>query len=224
MKVCAMSDLHGDLPQIEECDLVLICGDIVSLKCQSFSDSCKKWYKKVFKPWAEELPCNKVLFIAGNHERGVQGHEEEYYELFPKDSKVTFLFDDLYTYKQDYKIYGTPWCTEFGHWAYMADNEHLKEIYSKIPEGLDILMTHDQPYGYGDILLQEDCPWRDGQHIGNVPLAAEVIRKQPKYMFVGHLHSTDHSCINIYNTKRYNVSLKDEDYIDIYKPLYIQIN
>lgn len=221
-----MSDLHGDLQYVEKCDLVLICGDSVSLRDQTYYQSCKKWYRKIFKPWAESLACDKVLFIAGNHECGMEGHEDEWYEMFPKDSKVTFLFDDLYTYNHDgkeYRIYGTPWCKEFGNWAYMASDENLKELYSQIPENLDILITHDQPYGYGDILLQSDCPWADGSHIGNKLLAEEVLKKQPKYMFVGHLHSTDHSCVNINNTKRYNVSMKDENYRSAYEPLYLDI-
>lgn len=36
MKICATSDLHGNLPNIEPCELVLICGDIVSLQAQMY--------------------------------------------------------------------------------------------------------------------------------------------------------------------------------------------
>lgn len=68
MKVCAMSDLHGDLPEIKSCDLVLICGDSVPLNVQASTNGTKKWYKNKFKTWADNLPCEKVIFIAGNHE------------------------------------------------------------------------------------------------------------------------------------------------------------
>lgn len=226
MKICAMSDMHGDLLHINPCDLVLICGDSVALKEQAQHQSCKKWYRKVFKPWAEALPCNKVLFIAGNHECGLENHEEEYYSMFSKDSKITFLFDDLYTYNykdKEYRIYGTPWCNPFGNWAYMTSEENLKELYSQIPENLDILITHDQPYKYGDVLLQKDYSLTAGFHIGNKPLLKAIEDKQPNFQFNGHLHSCDHSKIMIGNTAHYNVSMKDELYRTVYNPLYLDI-
>lgn len=226
IKICAISDLHGFLPEIDPCDLVVICGDSVSLNKQTYPQSCYKWYCEEFKPWADALPCDKVLFIAGNHERGLPGHEEEYYNLFPDSDKVTFLCDDEYIYEKDeeaYRIYGTPWCHQFGNWAYMATDEQLTDIYSQIPENLDILISHDQPYGYGDIILQQ-TRWSTGEHIGNKPLAKAVEEKQPSLMFVGHLHSTDHSEIKIGKTSRYNVSIKDEYYQPIYQPLYLEIS
>lgn len=38
-----------------------------------------------------------------------------------------------------------------------------------------------------------------------------------------NLHSTTHNCVQIAQTKRYNVSLKDEYYDMVYKPLYLDI-
>ena len=67
IKICAMSDLHGYLPEINACELVLICGDIVPLSAQGSSRYTSRWYKRAFKTWAESLPCDKVIFIAGNH-------------------------------------------------------------------------------------------------------------------------------------------------------------
>lgn len=70
LSICALSDLHGYLVPVEDfepCELVCICGDIVPLDIQSNSRKTKQWLKQQFKPWAESLPCNKVLFIAGNH-------------------------------------------------------------------------------------------------------------------------------------------------------------
>ena len=34
MKICAISDIHGYLPKMEECDVVCICGDILPLSIQ----------------------------------------------------------------------------------------------------------------------------------------------------------------------------------------------
>ena len=227
MKTCALSDLHGDLINIEPCELVLICGDSVSLRHQLYPNSCFKWYKKIFKPWAEELPCNKVLFIAGNHEVGMVGHEDLYEELFPLDNKVSFLFHKEYTYisldGKKYRIFGTPYCKVFGRWAYMCSDKELTELYSDIPENLDILMCHDQPYNYGDILLQKDCLWANGEHIGNIPLTEAIEKKQPRIECNGHLHSCSHKEIKIGNTSHYNVSIKDEKYQVVYKPLYLEI-
>lgn len=226
MKICAISDLHGYLPELESCELVLICGDSVPLDYQANSKKTKKWYDTVFRRWAGELPCDKVLFIAGNHELHFPGKKIIYESLFSKDDKITYLCHSEYLYKskdgKEYKVFGTPYCKQFLDWAFMYPNEELEKIFKNIPNDLDILISHDNPYGYGDIVLQE-CPWADGSHIGNIPLAKAIEEKQPKYQFNGHLHSCDHSLIMIGNTKHYNCSINDEQYNPVYEPLYLDI-
>lgn len=226
MKICAISDLHGYLPELESCELVLICGDSVPLDYQANSKKTRKWYDTVFRRWAGELPCDKVLFIAGNHELHFPGKKIIYESLFSKDDKITYLCHSEYLYKskggKEYKIFGTPYCKQFLDWAFMYPNEELEKIFKNIPNDLDILISHDNPYGYGDIILQE-CPWADGSHIGNIPLAKAIEEKQPKYQFNGHLHSCDHSLIMIGNTKHYNCSINDEQYNPVYEPLYLDI-
>lgn len=228
INVCAISDLHGTLPEINPCELLLICGDIVSLSVQGSSLYTSRWYKRVFKTWAENLPCDKVVFIAGNHELHFENHYKYYKKMFPNDSKVTYLCHEEYTYPgsdgNKYRIFGTPYCQRFGKWAFMLSDEMLEVMFTDIPEGLDILLTHDQPYGYGDILLQEDCPWANGDHIGSFPLTTAIIEASPRYQFNGHLHSCDHNKIMINDTEHYNVSLKDEKYDLVYEPLYLKID
>ena len=38
IKVCVISDLHGNLPELEPSELILICGDIVPLRFQNSQD------------------------------------------------------------------------------------------------------------------------------------------------------------------------------------------
>ena len=226
MKVCVTSDLHGYLPEIEPCELLLICGDIVSLKHQRYSKSCKQWYTKVFQPWIDSLPCDKVLFIPGNHEVGVEGHEDEYRKLFSPTNKATILLHNYYEYLSNdgivYKIFGTPYCKIFGNWAYMKSNSDLKKKFSEIPEGLDILITHDVAYGYADQSLQ-DIGYGTEEHFGTVELRDAILEKKPKFHLSGHIHTANHNLIMIGDTKHYNVSYVDETYIPTFKPLYIEI-
>lgn len=230
MKVIALSDLHGTLLPVEDyfepCELVCICGDIVPLNIQANSRKTRQWLINKFKPWCESLPCDKVIFIAGNHDIYLNNLDFMYTQ-FPKDKKVTYLFHEKYVYTsksgKEYSIFGTPYCKLFGNWAFMEMDDKLEELYSDIPENLDILLVHDQPYGYGDILEENSAPWADGSHIGNKPLVEAVLKKQPRYMFTAHLHTATHECVEINNTKRYNVSIKDEQYNPVYDPLVIEI-
>ena len=227
IKICAMSDLHGYLPEVKPCDLVLICGDIVPLRIQGRTKDSYKWFSTEFKEWAIDLPCDKVIFIAGNHELTFPNHYNDYKQLFYNDSKVTYLCHEGYIYKgpdgKEYSIFGTPYCKEFGNWAFMLSDPELEERYSEIPENLDILITHDAPYGVSDVLLQKECKWATGEHIGNVPLRNAIIQKCPKYVFHGHLHSTSHEFELLENSKVVNCSLKDEFYNVLYKPIIIDL-
>lgn len=223
MKICCISDLHGFLiDDIEPCDLVIICGDLVSLNCQSSSKKTKQWYLNRFKPWAEELPCDKVLFIAGNHDLHFRKDMLWVREQFNETQKVTYLENESYEYK-GIKIFGSPYCKVFGDWAFMYSNDILKELYSEIPDNVDILMTHDAPYGCSDILLEEDCPWCDGGHIGNVPLREAILEKKPKYNLHGHLHSTNHSEEFLGDTSVRNCSIVTEKYTPDYDPIYLEL-
>lgn len=227
IRIVAISDLHGYLPKLEPCDLVLICGDSVPLKYQSDFELTYNWYIKDFRKWAEELECNKVLFIAGNHECTFPRHSGVFYEEFPEEDKITYLQDSEYVYRgkdgKNYRIYGTPWCQVFGRWAFMASDPALEEIYSKIPKDLDILITHDAPYGVTDVLLQKKCKWANGEHIGNKPLAEAITKKKPKIVLHGHLHSTSREFETLGTSKVTNCSLKDEFYNPIYSPICFEL-
>lgn len=220
LKVCAISDLHGQLNfEIEPSDILLICGDISPVIIQTDLKMMSSWIDSVFIPWCNNLPIQKIFLIAGNHDFYLEENKEQFLKQI-EDTNIVYLQDESYTYALDnkeYIIYGTPWCHQFGYWAFMTNDEQLTQIYSQILNNVDILLTHDCPYGFNDV-----C-YNNGIHIGNKPLAEIIKEKQPKYVFTGHLHSTEKSPIMLNNSRIQNVCLLDESYILFYEPTYLTI-
>lgn len=217
MKVIALSDLHGQLPIIEESsDIVVIAGDISPLLLQHSNKLTKEWIIKDFVDWGNTIDCDKIFIVAGNHDHIFEHHKH----LFPKKSKFQYLEDTLVKYK-NYTIYGTPWCTIFGNWAFMRKNDILYEKYSRMPENVDILITHDVPYNCNDVII-EDVRWA-GQHLGNIPLQEIIQIKKPKNLCCGHLHGSDHTPTMVYDTMIRQCSILNEQYKITYEPQIFEI-
>ena len=91
--------------------MILIAGDVIPLAYQTNPYASKKWFVDKFSPWTDSLHCNKVLFIAGNHELHFPGKKIIYESLFSKDDKITYLCHSEYIHKskdgKEYKIFGT---------------------------------------------------------------------------------------------------------------------
>jgi len=229
IKVCAISDMHGILDfEIKPCDILCICGDIVPLDVQGLFQGTLDWLAKKFVPWCEKQPCEKVFLIAGNHDFCAMRHPDDWEAMF-KDTKITYLYNSEAEYVKDkdgeyqsIRIYGTPWCHQFYNWAFMTSDVELAKIYSKIPYKVDILLTHDCPYGTSDVIL-DDVPWKTGEHIGCHPLGDAIDDKKPLYMYTGHLHSCIHEPQQRGETIVRNVSMVNEKYKRVYEPYYFEI-
>jgi Icc-related predicted phosphoesterase len=153
-------------------------------------------------------------------------HPERVRDLLKDQDKVIYLECETYEY-QGKVIYGTPLCKKFYNWAFMSLSlEDQQERYKRHLEAIgkiDIIMSHDCPYGIADVLLQKDCWWADGKHIGNKALRWFVDEAKPELVLEGHLHSCEHGKTMHGDTAVYNVSLLNEDYKMVYKPLYIEL-
>ena len=103
----------------------------------------------------------------------------------------------------------------------MYNQEYEKGQFDKINKNCDIVITHDAPYGTSDICFESI--WNNKDHIGNLELTEVVEEKQPKLLLHGHLHSSNHECEMLGDTKVYNVSVVNEKYLINYKPLEIEL-
>lgn len=230
MKCGVLSDLHGILPEIKErCDVYLICGDIMPLKMQRNVPHSEKWLKTEFAEWINNLPCEFVYMVGGNHDFALANMYKDKFKkssilYAPTKYKLTLLDNeavDLYFEDKKYTIWGTPYCKIFGNWAYMYEPETLEVAYATMPEHCDIVLTHDAPRLCGVGTISQG--FNAGVEAGNTWLADEILRKHPKYVFCGHIHSGEHTLQTLDDIKLVNVSLVDERYKLTWDPLVINI-
>lgn len=230
----ALSDMHGTLPKIgKSFDLMLIAGDSVELDCQRYPKLSEDWYLGEFLDWVNTLPFksdeSKVILIAGNHDLGLERMSEETKEMFlialdkRSEHRVVYLENEEYIFtcnNESVSIFGTPYCKIFGSWAFMRNPGALKQKYSQIPQNVDILLTHDAPYGTSDLCYEWIFQGRTPYHIGNEQLKDAIIEKKPKMCIHGHLHSSNHEMEKLEDTQVYNVSILNEEYVETYNPFY----
>lgn len=236
MKVTAISDLHGNLIDIEPCDLLLICGDISPLDIQRDYIQMTKWIFNEFQEWIMKIDCPTIILTPGNHDFWFEKMiTQSNTYLF---NKLTILIDGetkVYNSTDDkwYKIYGTPWCKQCGPWAFMANHAELAKKYEKIPKDLDILMTHE-----ASNLAEVGTTHDNGTEIQYccAVLTDEIKRKKPKYALCGHVHTGNHNitACPVYdcvfqektewtNVRVANVSILDESYSIYFKPTTFEL-
>ena len=218
INLAAVSDLHGDLPEIQSCDVVCICGDIVPLEIQNNYNLSEYWFRNDFIDWAKALPCEKVIFIGGNHdfmlETATSIRINSMIKQREANDKVIYLENSEYNYR-DKIFYGCPNVQDMYGWAFNMKWPY--DQFARIPD-CNVLLTH-QPPAIGDIgrSLISLYDW------GSIKLRNTIDKRDIDYVFCGHVHSGDHHLIEYRNTKVQNVSIKDDDYNNVFDVTYLTI-
>jgi len=178
----AVSDLHGHLPDVPACDLLLIAGDICPLTDGRAAVQAA-WLDGPCRAWLQGLPVGHVVVVAGNHDF-----------VFEQPERVpplpwTYLQDRLVTVG-GLRVYGTPWTPIAGHWAFQATAEELAQRLASMPTGLDVLVSHFPPRGFGDCVRPRDYSLLSGcppeVHIGSDALLGVIDRGGPGLVVYGH--------------------------------------
>lgn len=198
--ICASADLHGRLPEVPECDLLLLAGDIAG------GDDLEKqraWLKEEFAAFLLEIPAKLVIGIGGNHDRALYEDPELAASLpwiYLNKESVELLNGDLV-------VYGVPDSPpSFG--VFQSSEKELAEIYSSIPQNADIVLSHGPPYGLGDSLYDIDR-----SRVGSPALRKAIQNNNFGWVVSGHIHEDfgRWRLRNIKETDTYvsNVSLGD---------------
>ena len=231
MKIIAISDLHGLLPEINPCDVLLICGDIMPLEIQSSTPKSEMWLSGKFATWINSLQCEHVIAVWGNHDfigmhMGDSVLGKQRFDIClgkPTKHKIEFLNGNrtnVIVGDEDITIWGSPWCKTFGTWAFMTDEESLTDKFESMPKNCDIVMTHEAPQiGKMGIIQQGEYA---NTKAGSKILANIIKDRHPKYALSGHIHSSQHGLSKYKgggDTLFATVSLLDEQYKLAYEPL-----
>lgn len=128
--------------------------------------------------WINSLPHPNKVVIAGNHDWAFVRRPEQAQLLF---STVNYLQDSEATVA-GIRFYGAPWQPEFLGWAFnLPRGEPMAEVWGKIPTGIDVLVTHGPPLGFGDRTYADE-------RVGCADLIARIRVVKPRVHLFGHIH------------------------------------
>lgn len=207
MIIDCISDLHGFYPELDGGDLLLIAGDLTA---NDLPESYKPFYD-----WVKKADYKCKVVIAGNH--------DNYLVSRPFMScEFIYLCDNVWQY-EGLKIWGMPWTTTFygmnPHCKAFTKNSEteLYEYVEKIPDDVDILITHGPAHHVLDKTV-------DGREVGHGHLYGYLrYAIRPKLHVFGHIHE-DYGHIEYFSgCISVNASHVNERYEPVNKPIRIEV-
>ncbi len=232
MRIVALSDQHGHLPEIPSCDLLIVAGDVCPDRIgTSFAgdhpDRQKAWFDEHARAWLAKAPATHKILTWGNHDWCGQACR------FDADSPAAASTTGLQivvdegtlvpaagTAGRSISVWATPWSREFDRWAFMKSPRELAEVYAAIPDRIDILVSHQPPYGHGD---RYDHPGSGAvEHLGSPELLDAISRIRPRLVVCGHLHG-GHGRFEYDGIPILNVSVVNDDYRLVRPPTVIDV-
>ena len=172
MRIVAVADTH-----LFTDDLVVPDGDVFV----HAGDLCRGGTLDelaVAAAWITALPHRHKVIVAGNHDWALADHAEEARAVL---AAFTYL-EDSEAVIDGVRFYGSPWQPAFNDWAFnLPRGEPLAAVWRRIPAGLDVLITHGPPEGFGDASPV-------GGRAGCADLRRRVLEVPPRLHLFGHIH------------------------------------
>ena len=218
MKIVLISDTHNQHKHIGELpkgDMIIHAGDISG---RGWHNECETFIK-----WFKSLDYKYKIFIAGNHDFYFQGNSDRIIamqmgiQVNPVEAlpdSVIYLKDSMIEI-EGIKIWGSPITPTFYNWAFMMDRgPQIADHWLKMPEGMDIIVSHGPPKNILDL-----CP--DG-NVGDEDLLNRLLLTRPTYFVCGHIHEAYGIYKGLYTTF-INASVLDGGYYMANDPVLIEI-
>lgn len=173
MRIVAVADTHrfeADLGTIPDGDVFIHAGDM--LRGGRIEELV------TVAAWIRGLPHKHKIVVAGNHDWCFVHDREQAIAML---GAAIYLEDEAVTIDR-VSFYGSPWQPEFNDWAFnLPRGEALARKWAKIPDGVDVLITHGPPQGIGDRVQRPE-------RVGCADLLARVRAVEPALHMFGHIH------------------------------------
>jgi Icc-related predicted phosphoesterase len=197
-RVAAIADLHGFLPDVPACDLLLVAGDVCPVEDHRL-DFQRRWLEGPFADWLGRAGAGAIVGIAGNHDFVAEADPP-----LMRSLPWTYLCDEAVDVG-GLLVHGSPWTPTFRQWAFMRDDEELARTWALVPDDVDVLVTHGPSLGHGDLVV-------DGRHAGSATLAGRLAElPRLRLHAFGHIHEAGGSLDPLGAATLANVS-----YVDFY--------
>ncbi len=173
MKIVFISDTHAQhrKAKLPEGDLLLHGGDVTNGRESQMDD---------FLRWLADQPHKYKVFIGGNMDGMLEKEAAQYRASLPPN---TFYLENEGIEIEGLFIWGSPMIPRFVG-AFNCDRgAELRAYWEKIPDNVDILLTHTPP---GGILDRTSM----GKSVGCRELRRRVDELQPKLHLFGHVHES----------------------------------
>lgn len=208
-KITFISDTHNQHSQIKipKSDILIHAGDATGRGTLPEIVS--------FLNWFEQQPAIHKIYVAGNHDFLFEKDPYLAKAILAEHSSIIYL-QDTSIQIMGLEIYGSPHQPRYHNWAFNKSDFELKNLWAKIPDKVDILVTHGPPL---DILDKIDL----GDKVGCKWLKQTVLeRVKPKVHHFGHIHES-YGTLQIDNTIFINSSICNLMYRPDNKPITIDL-
>jgi len=224
MRIVATSDTHGMLHEIDvpDGDVLVLAGDVLG----NFHDHRARWSDaerqlvalEDLAKWLTVLPHRKVVLVAGNHDWVFQLESKKARRILAAHPKIVYLKDSG-AEVCGLRFWGSPWQPAFCDWAFNLprDGDELRKVWARIPNGIDVLVTHGPPFGIMDSSPEVGC-----HEQGDRLLLERVQIVKPRFSVFGHIHG-GYGRQKIGETEFLNVALCDENYLPVQRPQVIDV-
>jgi len=209
VKIVMISDTHCQTDKIKDMpsgDILLHAGDM----------TYHGEYHKLdaFNDWLDEQYFSHKVIIPGNHDKTFERNWDEAASHVPAADVI--LNQALYE-AEGLKIWGEPRQPWFHDWAFNVERGDMKRlVWDKVPENIDVLLTHGPPYGVLDRT-------RTGEHVGCTAQRDWIIKHQPRLVVCGHIHE-DPGLAMIGRTLVVNAAICDLQYNVVNRPVVLALD